>query len=104
LFAQSLLAQGLERSKLVERMQGLALDVFGKRILLRKSTGPHNARHRLGLVHALLLDQMFECPEPAAACWDLKHAGFLTFGVEYGPHTEALQERAPGDVVSQFLD
>ena len=47
---------------------------------------------------------MFECPEAAAACWDLKHAGFLTIGVEYGPHTKALQERAPGDVVGQLLN
>jgi hypothetical protein len=104
LFAQALLAQGLERPELVERMQGLALDVFGERILLREATGPHHARHRLGLVHALLLDEKFERPEPAAARGDLEHAGFLTLGIEHRPDTEALQQRTPGDVVSQFLD
>jgi hypothetical protein len=49
LLAQSLLTQGLEGAKLVEWMQGLALDVLGKRILLGEAGGPQHTGHSLSL-------------------------------------------------------
>ena len=57
-----------------------------------------------GLGQALLLDQQFERPVAAAAGRDLEHAGLLAFGVEDRPDGEALQQRAPGDVLGQLLD
>ena len=57
LFAQPLVAQGLESAKLVERVQGNALDILGQRILLGEAIRTHDARDGLGLVHALLLYQ-----------------------------------------------
>jgi hypothetical protein len=104
LFAQPLLAQGLEDAKLVERVQGDALHVLGQRILFAEAALPHHARHGLGLGHPLLLHQQFERPEAAATGRHLEHAGFLALRVYHGPDAQALQERAPGDVLGQLLD
>ena len=104
LLAQPLLAQGLEGAKLVERMQGDALDVLGQRILFGEAALPHHARHGLGLGHPLLLHQQFERPEAAATGRHLEHAGLLALRVQHGPDAQALQERAPGDVLGQLLD
>ena len=106
LLAQALVAQGLEGAELVERMQGDALDILGQRILFRRNSVPvaHHAGHGHGLGHALLLDQQFERPVAAAAGRHLEHAGLLALGVEHRPDAEALQERAPGDVLGQLLD
>jgi hypothetical protein len=43
-------------------------------------------------------------PVAAAAGRYLVHAGLGTAVVEHRPHGEALQQRAPGDVLSQLLD
>src|SRR5205823_2139376 len=51
-----LLAQGLERTKLVEGMKRDAMHVLSQRILLRADLGAHvtdNAGHRSGLPEAL---------------------------------------------------
>ena len=104
LFAQPLLAQGLEGAKLVERVQGDALHVLGQRILFAEAALPHHARHGLGLGHPLLLHQQFERPEAAATGRHLEHAGLLALRVRHGPDAQALQERAPGDVLGQLLD
>ena len=104
LVAKALVAQRLEGAELVERMERDALDVLGQRILLGDAALAHDAGHRRGLGQALLLDQQFERPEAPAAGRDLEHAGLLAVGVENRPDAEALQERAPGDVLGQFLD
>ena len=104
LVAKPLVAQRLEGAELVERMERDALDVLGQRILLGDATLAHHAGDRRGLRQALLLDQQFERPEAPAAGRDFEHAGLLAFGVENRPDAEALQERASGDVLGQFLD
>jgi hypothetical protein len=104
LLAQPLLAQGLECVKLVERVEGGALDVLGERILLGEAIGPDDARDELGLVHAPLLHQQLECPEPTAPCRDLEQAGLLPLDVQDRPDVQALQKRAPGDVFGKLLD
>ena len=88
-------------------MQGDALDILGERVLVRRNIGAriaHHAGNGHGLGQALLLDQQFERPVAAAAGRDLKHAGLGAVGVEDRADAEALQERAPGDVLGQFLD
>jgi hypothetical protein len=104
LLAQSLLAQRLEGAELIERMQGLAMNVLGERVLLGETAGPHDAGHRLRLAHALLLDQQFKRPKAAASGRNLEHAGVLAVAIDDRTDAEALQECAPGDVVGQFLD
>ena len=64
----------------------------------------HDAGDRRGLGQALLLHQQFERPVAPAAGRDLEHAGLVALGVEHRPDVEALQQRAPGDVLGQFLD
>ena len=104
LLAQALVAQRLEGAELVEGMEGDALDVLGQRILLGDPALAHDAGHGRGLRQALLLDQQFERPEAAAAGRHFEHAGLLAFRVENRPDAEALQQRAVGDVLGQFLD
>ena len=56
----ALVAQCLEGAELIQRMQGEALDVLGKRILFRRNRDTwiaHDAGDRRGLGQALLLDQ-----------------------------------------------
>ena len=103
----ALVAQRLEGAELIEGMQSSALDVFGERILFRRNRDTGIANYvgdRRGLGQALLLDQKFKRPVAAAACGDLEHAGLGTIGVENRADAEALQERAPGDVLGQLLD
>ena len=99
LLTQTLFAQRLEGAELIEWMEGSALDIFGERILLGDAIGAHDARHQLGLVHALLLHKKLERPVSAAAGGHLKHAGLLALGVKDRPDVEALQKRAAGDVL-----
>jgi hypothetical protein len=61
-------------------------------------------RDRRGLGQAPLLDQEFERPVAAAAGRDLEHARLCAVGVEDRPDAEALQERAPGDVLGKLLN
>ena len=63
-----------------------------------------HARNRRGLRQALLLHQQLERPVAAAAGRDLEHAGLGALGVEDRPDVEALEQRAPGDVLGQLLD
>ena len=104
LLAQTLLAQGLEGAELIEWMEGSTLDVLGERILLGDAIGAHDARHQLGLIHALLLHKQLEGPVSAAAGGHLEHAGLPALGGDHCPDIEALQERTVGDVLSKLLD
>ena len=63
-----------------------------------------HAGDRRGLGQALLLHQQLERPVAAAAGRDLEHAGLGALGVEDRPDVEALEQRAPGDVLGQLLD
>ena len=104
LLAEALVAQGLEGAELVERMQGARWTFSASESSSAMPSVAHDAGHRRGLGQALLLDQQFERPEAAAAGRDLEHAGLVALGVEHRPDVEALQERAPGDVLGQLLD
>jgi hypothetical protein len=107
LFGQALIAQGLEGAELIERMQRRALDVLGQRVFLGGDVDAgiaHDARHRRGLGKTLLFDEKLERPVAPSAGRNLEHAGLHAVGVENRPDVEALQERAPGDVLGQLLD
>ena len=104
LLALALLAQRLKRPELIERMQRRALDVLGEAVLLRRPLGAHDAGDRRGAREALLLHQQFQCAIAATARRDLEHAGLGAAHVEHGPHGDALQQRAAGDVLGELLD
>ena len=48
-------------------MERRALDVLGEAVLLGESIGAHDAGDQCGLVHALLLDEQRQRPEPPPA-------------------------------------
>ena len=88
-------------------MQRRALDVLGQRVFLGGNVDAgiaHDAGHRRGLGETLLLDQKLERPVAPAAGRDLEHAGLGAVGIEHRPDAQALQQRAPGDVLGQLLD
>ena len=85
-------------------MQRRALHILGERIFLGDSALAHDAGHGRGLRQPLLLDQPFERTVTAPAGRNLEHAGLDAFGVENRPDVQALQERAPGDVLGQLFD
>ena len=60
--------------------------------------------HWRGLGETLLFDEKLERPVAPPAGRDLEHTGLHAVGVENRPDVEALQERAPGDVLGQLLD
>ena len=104
LLGLALFAQGQERPELVERVKRRALDVFGEAVLLGDAAFAHDAGDGRGLRQALLLHQEFERPVAAAAGGDLEHAGLIAVGVAHRPHREALQQRAPRNVLGELLD
>ena len=88
-------------------MQRRALDVLGEGVVLGEDIGRGIADHAgngRGLGQALLLHQQFERAIAATAGGDLEHAGLGAVGVEDRPDAQALQKRAPGDVLGQLLD
>ena len=98
------LAHGLESAELIERMQRRALDIFGEAVLLRDAAFAHDAGDGGGLRQSLLLHEEFERAVATAAGGDLEHPGFIAVGVAHRPHGEALQERAPRDILGESLD
>ena len=56
------------------------------------------------LARRFCLTRSCERPVAPPAGRDLEHAGLHAVGVENRPDVEALQERAPGDVLGQLLD
>src|SRR6516165_473664 len=89
--AEASIAQSLERSELVKRMQADALVIFGERVILRDAALADDARNGLRLCHALLLDQKLQGAITPAAGRDLEHAGLIAFTVNDGPNAQALQ-------------
>jgi len=53
---------------------------------------------------AFLLHQQFERAVTPTARRDLEHAGLDAIGIDNGPHAEALQQPAPGNILGQLLD
>jgi len=108
LFGQALLAQGLERAELVERMQGYALHILGKRVIFGEDPGrgiAHHARHRRVLGKPLLLDEKLKRSIASSASGDLEHAGLRAIGIEDRTHVETLTQATPaGDVCGKVLD
>ena len=104
LVGQPLLAQGLEGAKLVERVEGDALDVLGERILLGEAIGSDDARYELGLVYAPLLHEQLERSEAPAAGRHFENAGLLALGIQHRADAQALQERSPSNVFGEFLN
>ena len=107
LLGLALLAQSLEGAELIERMQRRALDVLGQRVFLGGNVDAgiaHDAGHRRGLGETLLFDEKLQRPVAPPAGRDLEHAGLGALGIEHRTDVEALQERAPGDVLGQLLD
>ena len=102
LFGLALLAQCLKGAELIERMERSAVDVLGQRVFFGGDVDAgiaHDAGHGCGLGETLLFDEELERPVAPAAGRNLEHAGLHAVGVENGSDVEALQERAPGDVL-----
>ena len=107
LFGLTLIAQGLEGAELIERMQRRAVDVLGQRVFLGGDVDAritHDTGDWRGLGETLLLDEKLERPVAPPSSRDFEHAGLDACGVENRSDVEALQERAPGDVLGQLLD
>ena len=104
LFRLALLAHRLEGTELVERMQRRALNILRKAVLFRQTFGAHDAGHGCGLVEAALFHEEFERAVASPARRDLEHAGLGAVFVEEGPDGEAREQRAPRDVLGEFLD
>ena len=104
LLGLALLAQRDEGAELVEGVQRRPLHVLGEAVLLGEAVGAHDAGDGRGAGKALLLDQQLQCPEAPAAGRHLVHAGLGAALVEHRPDGQALQQRAPGDVLGQLLD
>ena len=98
------LAHRLEGAELVERMERRALDVLGEAVLLGAAAFAHDARNERGLRQAFLLHEEFERTVAPPAGRHLEHAGLLAARVGDGAHGDARQQRAPGDVLGEFLD
>jgi hypothetical protein len=107
LLASTLVTQGLEGAKLIQRVKGDPLDIFRKRILRRRNfegAVAHDAWNRRCLRKVFLLHQLLERPVAAAAGGYLEHAGLSASCIKNRPDVEALQEAATRDVLGQIVD
>jgi len=105
--ALALVAEGHKRAELVERVQGDALHVLGQGIVLGQDVGrsiADDAGNGRGICQTLLLHQQGQGLEPTATGRDLEPVGLGAIISQHGPHAQALQETAAGDVFGQFLD
>ena len=88
-------------------MQGNALHVFCKGIVLGEDRGPpipHDAGNGRRFRQTLVLHQQGQCLEATTPSRDLELAGLGAIITQHGPHAQALQQTAAGDVFGQFLD
>ena len=102
--AHAEVAQGLERAKLVERMEADTFVVFRDRVVLGDATFADDAGNGLRLGHALLLHQQLEGAVAAPTGRNLEHAGLVAIGIANRAHVKALQQRALRDALGQLLD
>ncbi len=104
---ESLIEQFLEATKLIERVERLALHVLRERVLLGRDFARcafHDAGHRRRLGEALPLHEQFESAIAPPAGRHLEHTGLDAFGVDHRADVEALQESASDYVLGQFLN
>src|SRR6516165_5404430 len=102
--AQAGIAQGLERSELVERMKPYPFVILGERVILCDAALADDARNSLRLSHALLFHQQFQGAITPAAGRDLEHAGLVALTIDHGPDVEALQQGALRNAFGELLD
>ncbi|MGY4447509.1 hypothetical protein ACVWZR_002169 [Bradyrhizobium sp. i1.3.1] len=104
LLGQAGATQGLEGSKLIERMKPYPLIIFRKRVVFSDAPLAHDTGNGLCLGHAPLLDEKFQRAVAPASGRHLEHAGLIAFGVHNRPHVETLQERTLRDTFGELLD
>src|SRR5260370_19329196 len=92
--AEASIAQSLERSELVERMQADPLVILRKRVILSDTALADDARNSLRLRHALLLHEKFQRSIAPPARRNLEHAGRVALAIGDGPNAHALHEGA----------
>src|ERR1700722_16311519 len=91
-FAQASVAQSLEGSKLVERMQPDPLVIFGERVVLGNTTLTHDTGNGLRFGHTLLLHKKLQRTIASAAGRHLEHASLVPLAIEDCPNIQALQQ------------
>ena len=104
LLGLALLTQCDEGAELVEGVQWRPLHVLGQAVLLGQAVRADDAGDGRGAGQALLVDQQLQGPVAAPARRHLVHAGLGATVIENRPHGQALQQRAPDDVLGQLLD
>ena len=80
------------------------MHIFSQRILLGEPVGSDDAGNWRIAGEPLLLDQKLERAITPSARRDLEHAGFGAALVEDRADGEALEQRAPRDVLCKLLD
>jgi hypothetical protein len=102
----ALLDELLHGAELVERVQRLAMDIFGQRIFLGRDSVivAHDAGHRLRLGHATLFHELLQRPEAAPAGRDFVAPRRVAFIVALRPNRQALEQAAPFDVGCKAVD
>ena len=103
-FAHAFLTHVAERPELVEGVKRGTLHILGQRILLGEAAGPDDAGNRRIAREPLLLDQQFQRAIATPTGRDFEHAGFRAAFVENRPDGEALEQRAPRDILRELLD
>jgi hypothetical protein len=106
LVALTLFAQGLEGTKLVERMQRLTLTVFGERILLGRDVRAlsDDTGHGCCPRQALLFHEPFERTIAPTSGRHFEHAGFIAFGIDDRADVEALEQGPSCNVLGKIFD
>src|ERR1700716_579814 len=97
--AQPGVAQSLEGSELIERVQTDPLVILRKRIILGDATLADDARNWLRLRHALLLHEKFQRTIAPPTRRHLEHAGLVALRIGDGPDIQALQQGALRDAL-----
>src|SRR5258707_7356573 len=102
--AHAEIAERVEGTILIKRMQADPLIILRHRIVLSNATFTNDARHRLRLRHALLFHQKFESTIAPPARGYLEHPRLTPLGVDDGPNAEALQQGALRNSLGKLLD
>src|SRR3546814_12202460 len=102
----ALLDELLHGAELVERVQRLAMDIFGQRIFLGRDgvLVAHNAGHRLRLGHATLPHELPQRPQAAPARTDLLPPPPVAFTASLPPNPHVPKPPAPPAVGSADSD
>ena len=103
---EALVAQRLESTELVERMQVGAAQVLGKRVLFRGRGGAavDDTGDRFGFRQSLLLDEDAKSQIAPAAGGNFEYAGLVSVLVEDWADVQALKEFPPADILGELFD